>query len=180
MGVTENVNGLRHPPLIKQQHRLIDTLMHQQNMFFEQLMSTTASQQRIIEDFLYSKVDRYNVDRHKKSRNVGSHVHSAGIEEAVGDVKASYYEQELEGSSRQSFERNFFGNDVFERELFDEYSFGMSFSTLMFCVLAFHVVIIFLAWSNFYSNEPPLADGSWFSWTHKANTKELDAKKKLF
>merc|ERR1712087_473363 len=113
MGVTENVNGLRHSPLIKQQHRLIDTLMHQQNMFIEQLMSTTASQQRIIEDFLYSKVDRHNVDR-QKSRNVGSH--SAGIQEAVGDVKASYYEQELEGSSRQSFERNFFGNDVFERE----------------------------------------------------------------
>merc|ERR1712087_766662 len=73
--VTENVNGLRHSPLIKQQHRLIDTLMHQQNMFIEQLMSTAASQQRIIEDLLYSKVELHNVDRHK-SRNVGSH--SAG------------------------------------------------------------------------------------------------------
>merc|ERR1712212_1352586 len=165
-----------HSSFIKQQHRLIDILIDQQTMFIEQLQSTVASQQRTIADLQGSgRGHQYPA----LQSNTSSHDDSATTQEVFAkadDVKTSYLEKEKK-SSRQFFERNFLGNDVFERDLFDEYSFGMSFSTLMFYVLIFHLAIIPLTWVYFYFGASALSDGGWFSWTRTTNAKELDSKK---
>merc|ERR1712087_920941 len=167
-----------HSSFVKQQHRLIDILIDQQTMFIEQLQSTVASQQRTIADLQGSgKRPRYPALQSTTSRvsaGAGTGTQEDFAEADVDGVKTSYVEKK---SSRQFFERNFLGNDVFERELFDEYSFGMSFSTLMYSVLIFHMAIIPLTWVYFYFGASTLSDSVWFSWTRTTNSKKLDTKK---
>merc|ERR1712212_218565 len=78
------------------------------------------------------------------------------------DKKSQHKTTYQPSSSRMSFERNMVGMWTADRELFSEYSFGMSLTNLMYAVVLFHLALIPLTCFYFYFGG---SSDTWFSWT---------------